>query len=223
MREIKTWTIDEYYKQMRLYFQNKQWSSAEVIKAVSDTAKYQYWIRPDLINRSKFIDILWRYGNNTQFFYNTKKDLGKSVRVNFSNIQGYIVNQSRSLGKLNKYAQYDPIIIDRNIDIVIDELKEMSKIIFVGSKFGPFTYIGPSFRITGSKMWDEAKMKPELIKDINYRVFYVELSSQEFLNEESMLMNTPELYKDDFYDCTRKRQLRTPEYIKFLKKHTNTW
>ncbi len=225
MKELKEWTIDEYYRQMKAYFGARQWPGAEIIKAVSDTASCQYWIRPSLIDKAKYTDILWRYGNNIQFLYDTKKDLMKDINIDFSDLQGYIINQSRSLGRLNKYAHYDITIVDNNNSIyrVIDKLKNISELILCGSKFGPFTYTGPCFRIPGSKTWDMVKMESELTKDANYRVFYAEISSQEFLNEEDMFMNKSELYKDDFYDSTRKRQIRTPEYIKFLKKHTNTW
>ena len=169
MKEIKTWTIDEYYKKMKEYFQNSNETGVVKIISIGFGCSYQYWIKPSLMSKDKYIDIFWNHEPLMKRYFSSKSEMEKNIKVDFSNVHGFIL---RWLWRDDEIV-YQPTVVEGDVDAFIKWYKDAKKDeYFFGLKMDPFTYIGHIYykKDAGEEYFDDSRKEYE--EDCNYRVFY---------------------------------------------------
>lgn len=201
INRLKSWTIDEYYEKMKEYFSAKDTQEQPVIKIVSVNSfgwSYHYWIKPSLLSREKLVDIWWDYEPLMTKYFNTKEELSNQLTVDYNNLHGFIL---RWLLRKDEVI-YQPFSIEGDVNKFINHYKfNQNKEYMFGRRMDPFTYIGTLFTrktYDGTEVIDDKS--PEYRDNNNYRLFYLELTPEEFLKEDKEYRDNHSSYKDDIID-----------------------
>lgn len=194
MKELKELTLDEYYKMIREFFLSNE--KDKVIKIVCDRGALHYLVKPNLISRQKFIDICWNYEPLMKKYYDSKEEMVNDIKIP-KRINGYILRwlfggeftyQITCVEKVDKFVK--EYRIDQNQEYIY------------GMRLDPFTYIGPVFYEkdkNGNDTNNFETHRPEYKQDSNYRVYCVELTSDEFIKEEALYTNSEMIYSDEYF------------------------
>lgn len=220
---LKSMTMDEYYEKMKKFFSSDNKDKVIKIVSLSMGCAYHYWIDPSLMSRDKLCDIYWNFEPLMQVYFHSKDEMAKNLNVDFNNLRGFIL---RWLWRDDEII-YQPISIEESVDKFISEYKRnQTNEYLLGIRMDPFTYTGKWQTKKDKDGNDTGYMdqdSPEYKKDGNYRVFYVEITPEEFLKEESVYMDDSKhrAYKDDFISLGNVDSEYTDEFNKFIENHTD--
>lgn len=218
MAKLNIWTVDEYYAEMKKYFSNKQ--DNRVIKMIAPTGfsgGYHYWIKPSLMPFNKQVDIWWNYEPLVKIHFDTKEELVENMNPELKNAHGFSLRWL-----FHDEVVYQISAITGDINKSIDDLRAtVSSDFFMGFLRDPFTYIGKlplKKGYNGQEYIDDKS--PDLKVESNYRVFWEEITPEQFLKEEKLYTdeNTHLKYHDDLLKDGSTMKKST---VEFFKKHTD--
>jgi len=220
MAKLNIWKVDEYYAEMKKYFSNQQ--DNRVIKMIAPTgfsSGYHYWIKPSLMPFDKQVDIWWNYEPIMSRHFSSKEELAKNLNPLCKNAHGFSL----------RWLFYDEVVyqisaITGDINESIDDLRAtVSSDFFMGFLRDPFTYTGklPIKKGYDGREYIDSK-GPDLKVVDNYRVFWEEITQEQFLKEEKLFTdkNTHSKFHDDLLKEGSKMKKAT---VEFFKKHTDFW
>jgi hypothetical protein len=194
MKNLKELTLDEYYKMIREFFLSSE--KDRVIKIVCDRGALHYLVKPNLIPKKKFIDICWNYEPLMKRYYNSKEEMIDDI-VLPKKVNGYVLRWL--FGGEFTYQ----ITCVGNVDNFVKEYKrDQNQEYLYGLRLDPFTYIGPVFYEKdkdGNDTNNFETHRSEYKENSNYRIYYVELTPDEFIKEEALYTNPEIVYKDDYF------------------------
>jgi len=218
MKELNIWTVDEYYEKMKEYFSSKEQQGDKVIKIIAPGGGgYHYWVKPSLLPFDKQVDIWWNYEPLMHRYFNSREELEKEMNPELKNAHGFSL---RWLFREDEVV-YQICAIIGEVNEFIDSLKEIQdEEYLMGFKMDPFTYIGklPIKKGYDGEEYIDSK-SPDLKVVDNYRVFWEEITPEQFLQEEKLYTdeNTHETYSDDIINNYKMNK----DIIEFFKKHTD--
>lgn len=219
MDKLKIWTLDEYYDEMKKFFLSQ--NGDNVIKILSPGVlggAYQYWIKPSLMPFDKLVDIYWNFEPLMKRWFSSRDEMKSELNPEIKNAPGHILRWLFRDGEI----VYQIISIYGDVANFVDEHKGVkSKEYLMGFKMDPFVYTAklPIRKDPGGEEYVDDK-SPDLRIDSNYRVFWEEITSDQFLKEEALFMdeNKHDSYSDDLLDAGFEVNKETKE---FFKKHTD--
>lgn len=220
MKELNIWTVDEYYEKMKEYFSAKEQQGDKVIKIIAPGnlgGGYHYWIKPSLMPFGKQVDIWWNYEPLMHRYFSSKEELEKEMNPELKNAHGFSL---RWLFREDEIV-YQICAIIGEVNEFIDDLKNTQDGEYLmGLKMDPFTYTGklPVRKGYDGEEYIDSK-SPDLKVVDNYRVFWEEITPEQFLQEEKLYTdeNTHKNYKDDLVDNWEMKK----DVVEFFKKHTD--
>lgn len=220
MSKLNIWTVDKYYNKMKEYFSSKEKQGDKVIKIITPGnlgGGYHYWIKPSLMPFEKQVDIWWNYEPLMHEYFSSKEELEKEMNPELKNAHGFSL---RWLFREDEIV-YQICAIIGEVNEFIDDLKNTQDGEYLmGFKMDPFTYTGklPVRKGYNGEEYIDSK-SPDLKVVDNYRVFWEEITPEQFLQEEKLYTdeNTHKNYKDDLVENYEMNK----DIIEFFKKHTD--
>ena len=220
MSKLNIWTVDEYYNKMKEYFSSKEKQGDKVIKIIAPGnlgGGYHYWIKPSLLPFEKQVDIWWNYEPLMRRYFSSKEELEKEMNPEIKNAHGFSL---RWLFREDEIVYQIHAIIG-NVNDFVNELKRLQDGEYLmGFKMDPFTYVKklPTKKGYDGEEYIDSK-SPDLKVIDNYRVFWEEITPEQFLQEEKLYTDekTHKDYKDDLVENWEMKK----DTIKFFKKHTD--
>ncbi len=222
---IKTLTVDEYYNFIDWFFSEEN-KSNNVVKLVCHSMGYNftYLVKAGVKSNKDFTrdwyknePILQRHFSSLEEVFAAENETliqssaGRMVRCLFS--------KSDMCYQPAYYIPKDPA--ERKAKI--DEMKEMMyRDCFMGFFRDPFTFVAEYKTKEDGKYIDDGRNNPEVSKynkdKNNYRVFYIEMTPEEFLDEDERYLNHIETgeFNDGFIESHGSSYEYTEEWINFL-------
>lgn len=226
MKEIKSLTIKEY-KKMKIEYFSTPGNEDKVIKCVSPGG-YQIWTK-HRTSIDELIDKYWRFEPLMRRYFSTKEQLADAI--NRQPICGiayrwlFHKNDNDEVC-LQVYSQYKYDSLEDTKINILDSINTSLKDRMFGMLMDPYMYIG-EYKYTNEDEHKWLDNHNEGYKDENnYRVFYVEMTANEFDNEEQMFIDSVhgKPFNDGFLigDGWDNYEIST-EFKEFLKKNTHNY
>ena len=218
MSKLQIWTLDEYYKNMKDFFLSQ--GEDKVIKILSPGVlggAYQYWIKPSLMPFDKFSDIYWNFEPLMQRWFDSRDEMVSELK-DIKDASGFVLRWLFRDGEI----VYQVFSVCKDVVGFVNDYKNVkSEEYLMGFKMDPFVYTAklPLRKGSGGEEYIDDK-SPDLMIDSNYRVFWEEITPDQFLKEEALFMdkNKHDSYKDDLLNIGFEMNKETEE---FFKKHTD--
>lgn len=228
--DIKVVTISEFAKLKQEYFTTSG-NENKVIKCIGYGfmgGGYQFWTK-HRTSQEELVEKYWRFEPVVRRWFETKEQM--AAEMTKFDIRGicyrWLFHEQKENGELviQPYVMEnfaDPKQIE---DKIANDIESSLHDRFFGMFHDPYTYVGelPYYKDEEGKEHFNDK-EPALADPDNYRVFMVEMTAEEFDKQEENFINcvhgTP--YNDGLLSCDGHGNFElTPEYIEFLKEHTN--
>ena len=229
---IKTLTVPEYFVFLTEFFEGHV-CKGEIVKLVNCgmwNHVHYYLVPKKYKTPGEIVSDAWKYEPMLEVYYDNKSEYLKQVNMSvFDDISGYII---RCIFK-------DDEVVYQNLETFPDTLEKMERRaaekwteaerdLFMGFWRDPFTFVEP-FKLIEGEYIDQGRNDPEVKKyntnPDNYRVFYTEMTPDEYLDEEKRFLEHVKIgsYKDDFIIWDRSNGINefTPEWKEFLIYNAN--
>lgn len=232
MKEIKTLTVDEYFNLIERFFSDDSNKKDKVIKAVF-SGGMTYLVRNGLRPDEDYIRDWYNTEPFLQHYFATFEDClkahsGPKVEAMVKGSAGRMI---RCLFRENEVVYQPGDYIPSDNKERKDKVKEFrgwsDSDTFLGFRRDPLTFVSDLRRDSrgyidsGTK---ESETRNYNLAPENYRVFYVELTPEEYLKEEQEYLNHPTSgsFNDGFIEWTRGkgRWEYSQDWKEFLMKNT---
>lgn len=231
-KDIKILTVDEYYKFIDWFFSNQN-KSNNVVKLVCHGIMgydFTYLVKEGVKSDRDFKKdwynnepILQRYCKT--FDELLEKETKGLAESSAGRLVRCLFHKNEIVYQPCYYIPKDPA--ERKLKI--EEMKSMRvKDCFLGFYGDPFTFIAEYKTKDDDKYIDDGHNNPEVSKynrdENNYRVFYIEMTPEEFLDEDSRYLNHVETrsFNDGFINYDGSSSNYTEEWQNFLKENKLT-
>lgn len=224
MKDIKTFTIPEYVVAKKKYFTTPGNEDA-IIKCVSVNfgCGYEVWTKYKTLEDAA--RIYWSNEPLMKRYFNSEKEVLKALTDNDLYKDGIAGVYMRWLP--GNHANDDGTVVLQNFIVpktgaektILEHAESNMQSRFFGMMTDPYTYVGP-FAKDESGYFDNHN--PEYDNPDNYRVFYIEMTREEYEKEEKEYIECEKTgqYKDDFITICGRDSKFTDLFENFIMSNT---